>query len=457
MRANRLQVASAVSMAVALVARGANRSRRPACAAIALSPRRSEPPPCAWPVATRKVSPVRTVEPAPFWFENLASEEPDAHPPVRAAAPVAIAEPEPASVPEPEADVEPPTELETEPEAEVEPEEPAEAEEPAFYDIEVEEPDLLCDEDEQDAEDYPSEDAYDEPEGWDGERAAEEWEEDAEDWDEDPEQREEHPEDREEHPEDREEHPEDREEHPEPEDDKPAWGWIEPWRFDDLLAPAARARRSRQAAAKRRRPRPRGRTKSEPRRRLILRRRRRTLLAVAAAAALTGAIVGSGHSSSANAHTDRTAQQSWMTDLTPPPSAYAERTIPPTYLRLYVKAAGEYGLEWTKLAAVGQIESDQGRSQVAGVADGTNGAGAAGPAQFESATWRRFGVDADGRGGSNPYDPADAITAMAAYLKASGAPDDWRAALFAYNHSAAYVNQVLAVANELSASGVKTA
>jgi membrane-bound lytic murein transglycosylase B len=49
----------------------------------------------------------------------------------------------------------------------------------------------------------------------------------------------------------------------------------------------------------------------------------------------------------------------------------------------------------------------------------------------------------------DPYDPADAITAMAAYLKASGAPDDWRGALFTYNHSQPYVDSVLALARQL--------
>ena len=130
---------------------------------------------------------------------------------------------------------------------------------------------------------------------------------------------------------------------------------------------------------------------------------------------------------------------------TPHPSAFARRTIPAAYLHEYWRAAEEYGLNWAKLAAVGQIESDQGRSAAAGVSQGTNYAGAAGPAQFLGTTWARYGVDADGRGAINPYDPADAITAMAAYLKASGAPEHWRVALFAYNHSTGYVDAVLSL------------
>lgn len=63
-------------------------------------------------------------------------------------------------------------------------------------------------------------------------------------------------------------------------------------------------------------------------------------------------------------------------------------------------------------------------------------------------TWQRFGVDGDGDGRRSPYDPADAIPAAARYLRASGAPADYRAALFAYNHAERYVAQVLAKASE---------
>lgn len=63
-------------------------------------------------------------------------------------------------------------------------------------------------------------------------------------------------------------------------------------------------------------------------------------------------------------------------------------------------------------------------------------------------TWQRFGVDGDGDGRRSPYDPADAIPAAARYLRASGAPADYRAALFAYNHAEWYVAQVLAKASE---------
>jgi hypothetical protein len=56
------------------------------------------------------------------------------------------------------------------------------------------------------------------------------------------------------------------------------------------------------------------------------------------------------------------------------------------------------------------------------------------------------GLDGDHDGRTSAYDPADAIPAAARYLKASGAPQDYRAALFAYNHAEWYVAEVLAKA-----------
>jgi hypothetical protein len=130
-------------------------------------------------------------------------------------------------------------------------------------------------------------------------------------------------------------------------------------------------------------------------------------------------------------------------------SAAARADIPPRYLRLYQRAArGCPGLPWGVLAAVGKVESDHGRSRLPGVRSGWNAAGAAGPMQFgigvgrAGNAWARYG-----RGG-NVYDPRDAIPAATRYLCAAGARGgrDLRGALFAYNHSAAYVREVLALA-----------
>ncbi|MCP2343722.1 C40 family peptidase [Actinomadura rupiterrae] len=117
--------------------------------------------------------------------------------------------------------------------------------------------------------------------------------------------------------------------------------------------------------------------------------------------------------------------------------------IPPNYLALYVRAGQEYGIPWNILAAVGSVESDHGRSTEPGTSSGENYAGAGGPMQFLAGTWATFGIDGNHDGRRNRYDPADAIPTAARYLKHNGAPGNIRAALFGYNHSDTYVNDVL--------------
>jgi hypothetical protein len=135
------------------------------------------------------------------------------------------------------------------------------------------------------------------------------------------------------------------------------------------------------------------------------------------------------------------------------PSALARAEIAPTYLRLYQQAAQRYGIDPWILAAIGSVETSHGRSSAPGVRSGVNAFGCcAGPMQFSvvgsPSTWERYGVDGDHDGRSSPYDPADAIPAAARYLRASGAPADYRGALFAYNHAEWYVAEVLAKADE---------
>lgn len=118
--------------------------------------------------------------------------------------------------------------------------------------------------------------------------------------------------------------------------------------------------------------------------------------------------------------------------------------IPPPYLSLYTEAARRYSLDWAILAAVGKVECDHGRDRDPSCTSegAVNRAGAGGPAQFLSSTWRAFGVDGDGDGIANRWDPADAIFSMAHYLRACGARKSYRRALFSYNHSWSYVANV---------------
>ena len=62
-------------------------------------------------------------------------------------------------------------------------------------------------------------------------------------------------------------------------------------------------------------------------------------------------------------------------------------------------------------------------------------------------TWLRWGVDANGDGVADPWNPTDAIFSAARYLAAAGGATDLYRGVFAYNHADWYVNEVLALAN----------
>jgi peptidoglycan hydrolase CwlO-like protein len=112
------------------------------------------------------------------------------------------------------------------------------------------------------------------------------------------------------------------------------------------------------------------------------------------------------------------------------------------YRKLYIESARQYGFaeDWYILAALGKVESNHGANM------GPSTAGAMGPMQFLPSTWETAGVDGNGDGVANILDPKDAIPAAAGYLESGGAPQDWYAALFSYNHADWYVIKVLGVA-----------
>jgi cell wall-associated NlpC family hydrolase len=150
------------------------------------------------------------------------------------------------------------------------------------------------------------------------------------------------------------------------------------------------------------------------------------------------------------------------TGLAGGPSLQALDTIPPTYLTLYLNAARTCpGLPWAVLAGIGKVESDHGQSTAPGVHSGANYAGAEGPMQFEPATFAQYAVNADPPAKLTPYNPADAIYAAAAMLCANGAAAGTQAgirhAVYAYNHSQAYVTDVLAWAARYTVPAPSTA
>jgi murein DD-endopeptidase MepM/ murein hydrolase activator NlpD len=111
--------------------------------------------------------------------------------------------------------------------------------------------------------------------------------------------------------------------------------------------------------------------------------------------------------------------------------------IPPFLLPIYQAAGVEYGVRWEVLAAINEIETDYGRNL------NISSAGALGWMQFMPETWKQYGTDANRDGRKDPFNPVDAIFAAARYLRAAGADQDLRRAIFAYNHADWYVESVL--------------
>ena len=177
-------------------------------------------------------------------------------------------------------------------------------------------------------------------------------------------------------------------------------------------------------------------------------------------------------------------------DTQPAPSTAAVEDIPARFLGLYHGAVSAQcpTLPWSVLAAVGKIESNHGRHgggelqpdgriepPIIGIPlDGTRGTArildtdggrldgdalydrAVGPMQFIPSTWRSYGVDASGDGVADPHNAIDATWSAARYLCALGANDPSQVsdALWSYNHSWPYVEEVLAQASAYATAAV---
>jgi soluble lytic murein transglycosylase-like protein len=141
----------------------------------------------------------------------------------------------------------------------------------------------------------------------------------------------------------------------------------------------------------------------------------------------------------ARSHRSATVGLKSLVTAIPDASAFKiGRAEPPgVLLRLYKQAERRFGVDWEVLAAVNYIETKWNRVR------SMSSAGAQGPMQFMPATWGQYGM------GGDIHDPRDAIMAAANYLQASGAPDDYQQAIYAYNHSDAYVNAILQYAHRM--------
>jgi cell wall-associated NlpC family hydrolase len=154
----------------------------------------------------------------------------------------------------------------------------------------------------------------------------------------------------------------------------------------------------------------------------------------------------------------------------PAPSKAAGTSIPADYLQLYRNAGHTYGVPWTILAGIGEVESNHGRSTLPGVHSRANAFGAAGPMQIgiggaAGNTWGGApvhptgehvgGVATDGNsdGVASVYQPADAIDGAAKYLVEHGVLGNPNGAIFAYNHLTSYVQAVLGWAGMYAGGG----
>jgi hypothetical protein len=114
--------------------------------------------------------------------------------------------------------------------------------------------------------------------------------------------------------------------------------------------------------------------------------------------------------------------------------------IPPFLLPIYQACGTEYGIPWEVLAAINKIETGFGTNL------NVSSAGAVGWMQFLPSSWETYGLDANGDGRKDPYNPVDAICAAAHYLKVAGGQKDLYDAILAYNHADWYAQEVLTYA-----------
>ncbi|MFI5027962.1 MAG: lytic murein transglycosylase [Solirubrobacterales bacterium] len=132
-----------------------------------------------------------------------------------------------------------------------------------------------------------------------------------------------------------------------------------------------------------------------------------------------------------------------------PSSTCAPSGVPPVLIPIYQRAALTYGLGPqgpAVLAGINEVETAFGTNL------NTSSAGAIGWMQFIPSSWEMYGVDANGDGVKDPYNPEDAIFAAAHYLSVAGMPADTYGAIYSYNHAEWYVEEVLSNAACYSSS-----
>jgi membrane-bound lytic murein transglycosylase B len=119
--------------------------------------------------------------------------------------------------------------------------------------------------------------------------------------------------------------------------------------------------------------------------------------------------------------------------------------LSPTFAANYLDVQAKTNVPWQILAAVHKIETGQ-----SGDTARKSYAGATGPMQFMPATFAHYALDGDANGTKDITDLDDALLTAGRYLAAGGADKgNYRTALYNYNHSNTYVNNVLGIAGRL--------
>lgn len=158
-----------------------------------------------------------------------------------------------------------------------------------------------------------------------------------------------------------------------------------------------------------------------------------------------------------------------MTALKETPNLFREMEVPEEYIPMYKEAADEYGIPWTLLAAHHRVET-----RFSTMDPLLSPVGAEGHMQFMPCTfvgWSHptcsglgqgeipedektdpeviksfggYGIDGNGDGVADPFDLTDALYSAANYLSKNGAADgELEKAIFQYNHSDEYVEDIL--------------
>ncbi|MDN7240548.1 lytic transglycosylase domain-containing protein [Planococcus sp. N028] len=156
------------------------------------------------------------------------------------------------------------------------------------------------------------------------------------------------------------------------------------------------------------------------------------------------------------------------------PNHLFEMEVPAEYIPLYKEAAGKYEVPWTLLAAHHRVETRfstmdpllspvgaEGHMQfmpctfVGWTYPSCSGLGKGDIPEEEKtdpaviSAYGGYGVDGNEDGKADPYDLTDALYSAANYLSKNGAADgDLEKAIFQYNHSDQYVQDILHYYNQ---------